>query len=33
LILWGLFLGSLEVLPRIGYARPNLAHPATWVCQ
>jgi hypothetical protein len=33
LILWGLVLGSLEVLPRIGYAKPDLAHPATWVCQ
>jgi hypothetical protein len=33
LILWGLVLGSIEVLPRIGYAKPDLAHPASWVCQ
>jgi hypothetical protein len=33
LILWGLILGSIEVLPRIGYAKPDLAHPAGWVCQ
>jgi hypothetical protein len=33
LILWGLILGSMEVLPRIGYAKPDLRHPATWACQ
>src|SRR5207247_4078207 len=33
LILWGLVLGSLEVLPRIGYAKPDARHPSTWVCQ
>jgi hypothetical protein len=33
LILWGLILGSIEVLPRIGYAKPDLAHPAGWVCK
>jgi hypothetical protein len=33
LLLWGLVLGSIEVLPRIGYAKPDLAHPATWVCR
>lgn len=33
LILWGLVLGSLEVLPRIGYAKPDLRHPAVWACQ
>ena len=32
LILWGLVLGSMEVLPRIGYATPNALHPATWSC-
>jgi hypothetical protein len=32
LILWGLVLGSMEVLPRVGYAKPDLAHPATWAC-
>ncbi|OYV73634.1 MAG: hypothetical protein B7Z72_02070 [Gemmatimonadetes bacterium 21-71-4] len=33
ILLWGLVLGSLEVLPRIGYAKPDLNHPATWVCR
>ncbi len=33
LILWGLVLGSMEVLPRIGYAKPDLRHPAQWACQ
>jgi hypothetical protein len=32
LILWGLVLGSLEVLPRAGYARPDARHPGTWSC-
>ena len=32
LILWGLVLGSLEVLPRIGYGKPDTRHPATWTC-
>jgi hypothetical protein len=32
LILWGLVLGSIEVLPRVGYAKPDLRHPTTWVC-
>jgi hypothetical protein len=32
LILWGLVLGSLEVLPRIGYAKPDPRHPAGWAC-
>ena len=30
---WGLVLGAREVLPRIGYAKPDSNHPATWVCQ
>jgi putative flippase GtrA len=33
LLTWGLILGGLEVLPRIGYAKPNLLHPATWACK
>jgi hypothetical protein len=33
LILWGLVLASIEVLPRIGYAKPDLGHPAGWICQ
>jgi hypothetical protein len=32
IVLWGLILGSIEVLPRIGYAIPDLKHPATWPC-
>jgi hypothetical protein len=32
LILWGLLLGSIEVLPRVGYARPDARHPAQWAC-
>jgi len=33
ILLWGLVLGSMEVLPRVGYAKPDLNHPASWVCQ
>lgn len=33
ILLWGLILGSLEVLPRVGYARPDANHPAGWVCK
>jgi hypothetical protein len=33
LVLWGLVLGGLDVLPRIGYAKPDLTHPATWMCK
>ncbi len=29
---WGVLLGSLEVLPRIGYAYPTDKHPAAWSC-
>ena len=32
IILWGLVLGSIEVLPRVGYAKPTLQHPAAWAC-
>ncbi len=32
LVLWGLVLGSLEVLPRVGYAKPDARHPGTWSC-
>ena len=32
LILWGLILGSMEVLPRVGYAKPDLRHPTNWSC-
>jgi hypothetical protein len=33
LVLWGLVLGGMEVLPRIGYAVPDPAHPAGWMCK
>jgi hypothetical protein len=32
-LLWGLVLGAIEVLPRIGYAKPDPRHPTTWVCK
>lgn len=32
LVVWGGVLGAMEVLPRIGYAKPSLEHPATWMC-
>lgn len=32
LVLWGLILAGLDVLPRIGYAKPTTEHPATWSC-
>jgi putative flippase GtrA len=32
LVLWGLILASLDVLPRVGYAKPTLEHPAAWTC-
>lgn len=33
LLLWGLTLGAIEILPRTGYAKPTLDHPALWSCQ
>jgi hypothetical protein len=33
LILWGLILGGQEVLPRVGYAKPDVMHPAIWMCE
>ena len=33
LVLWGLVLAALDVLPRIGYAKPTLEHPAAWACE
>jgi hypothetical protein len=32
LALWAGVLGAQEVLPRIGYAIPSEAHPASWMC-
>jgi len=33
IILWGLILGSIVVLPKVGYAKPDAQHPAGWACQ
>ncbi|MBX3133468.1 MAG: hypothetical protein KF689_08815 [Gemmatimonadaceae bacterium] len=33
LVLWGLILAALDVLPRVGYAKPTVEHPATWTCE
>ena len=33
LVVWGLLLGAMEVLPRIGYAKPDAARPGGWSCQ
>lgn len=33
LVLWGLILAAIDVLPRIGYAKPTVEHPAAWVCE
>ncbi len=32
LVLWGLILGAVDLLPRLGYAKPTTDHPATWAC-
>jgi hypothetical protein len=32
LILWGSLLAAQQVLPRVGYAKPDLVHPAIWMC-
>lgn len=32
LVLWGIVLGSIEILPRAGYAKPTEQHPAMWRC-
>ena len=33
LIVWGVVLGAIEILPRVGYATPSAAHPAIWACE
>jgi hypothetical protein len=33
LAVWGLVLGAIEVLPRVGYAIASEAHPALWFCE
>ena len=32
LVTWGLVLGAVEVLPRVGYAKPDVQHPSVWLC-
>ena len=32
LITWGLVLAAADVLPRVGYAKPTVNHPAHWTC-
>ncbi|MEP6733721.1 MAG: hypothetical protein ABJE10_23955 [bacterium] len=32
LIVWGIVLGAMEVLPRIGYAKADVMRPVGWVC-
>jgi hypothetical protein len=32
LVLWGTVLAAVEVLPRVGYAKPDARHPAVWMC-
>ena len=33
IVVWGLVLGAIDVLPRIGYAKVTLPHQASWVCK
>lgn len=33
IVLWGLVLASIDVLPRIGYAKATPQHPAIWACK
>jgi hypothetical protein len=33
LVLWGLGLAAAQVLPRLGYAKPDATHPALWSCE
>ena len=33
IMVWGAILGAQEILPRTGYAKPTLEHPAAWECQ
>ena len=32
LVLWGMVLGGIELLPRVGYAKPDTARPTGWTC-
>ena len=33
LVLWGLMLIGHQILPRVGYAKTDAAHPARWWCK
>ena len=33
LVLWGLLLIGQQILPRVGYAKTDAAHPAQWWCK
>jgi hypothetical protein len=32
LLTWGIVLAAADVLPRVGYAKPSVNHPANWTC-
>ena len=32
LVVWGILLGVQEVLPRVGYAKPDASRPLGWSC-
>jgi hypothetical protein len=32
IVLWGLILGAMDVLPRVGYGKPDSRHLNTWSC-
>ena len=33
IVLLGMVLGAIQVLPRVGYGKPDANHPATWTCE
>jgi len=32
ILLWGLALASADILPRVGWAKASVDHPARWIC-
>jgi putative flippase GtrA len=32
LLTWGIVLAAADVLPRVGYAKTSVNHPANWTC-
>ena len=32
LVVWGVTLGAIELLPRVGYAKPDPLRPTGWTC-